>query len=148
MRNALNKASGLAIAIAAAALLGSGSAHAQGADVRIDETGCRVFDAGGVNLFDINIPFLGGDAVVQAVMTPSGNSKITCAGTLPDIAVLPGEEDPATMKTLPNRAVIKTNFLCTTTFLDMAGKILLTEDSFQVVTKSGRVKLTCFIHEQ
>ena len=46
MRNLLNKASGTAIAIAAAALLNSGSAHAQdnSAVVFMNDFGCTVLD--------------------------------------------------------------------------------------------------------
>ena len=63
-------------------------------------------------------------------MTPSGNSKITCSGTLPEEAILPGA-----------KAVVTSDFLCNTNF----GQ---TTDSHNVVTKSGRVTLTCYINGQ
>ena len=80
MRNLLTKATGTAIAIAAAALLNSGSANAQA--LVIDDLSCKLFDSA-MAVHTIFPPALGGDAVVQRVMTPSGNSKITCSGRLP-----------------------------------------------------------------
>jgi len=107
-------------------LLYSGSALAQ-AEVQIDETGCFVIDGDG-NGDLIDATALGGDAVIRAVMTPSGNSKITCNGT-----AAPAQ----------GRAQISDNestgFLCNTSFG-------LTADWHNVVTKSGRVSLTCYIN--
>ena len=68
--------------------------------------------------------------MVQAVMTPSGNSKITCSGTLPDGAAVPGAG-----------AVVTSDFSCNTMFG-------VTFDTHNVVAKSGRVTLTCHINGQ
>lgn len=114
-------------AIATVAMLSAGAAWAEGADVNIDETLCGVLDANGAGWF-IFPPALGGDAVVQSVSTPSGNSKVTCNGTLPAGAALPD-----------NRAVVLSDGLCSTGFG-------ITDDFHLVVTKSGRVSLTCHIN--
>ena len=122
----------LVIAIAWAVFLHSGSAFAQ-ADVSIDETGCGVLDAAGV-IHLILPPSLGGDAVVQSVLTPSGNSRITCNGTLPVAATLPAKGADVTR--FDDIAI-----LCSTGH-GTTGKWQ------NVVTKSGRVSLTCHINGQ
>ncbi len=133
MRNLFNKATGTAIAIAAAAVLSTGSANAQ-ATVLIDATTCGVVDAVGAPN-SISPPALGGDAVIQQVLTDNGNSKITCNGTLTS-GTLPGDAG------LPNRAVIFSgpdDGSCSTGFGS-------TNDWHLVVTKSGRVALTCHVN--
>ena len=130
MRNLLTKATGTAIAIAAAALLNSGSANAQA--LVIDDLSCKLFDSA-MAVHTIFPPALGGDAVVQRVMTPSGNSKITCSGRLPAGAATP-----------PNRAAIFSgpdDGNCGTGFG-------VTDDWHEVVTKSGRAVLTCHLNGQ
>jgi hypothetical protein len=123
----------LLVSVAAAATLYAGAAFAQAevsAEVSIDEISCSVFDGNG-DIKEINNPAIGGDAMVQAVLTPSGNSKISCSGSLPlDAAPALG------------RAVVwdfeSTGIMCSTTYG-------LTTDWHNVVTKSGRVTLTCHV---
>ncbi len=130
-------------ATAAAALLSSGAAHAQEAEVFIDEVGCGVFDADGM-LHIITPPGVfpyDGDAVVQKVLTGNGSAKITCNGTLPESAFLPGDFGSS------NRAVIlggPDNGVCNIGF--GGGSFVATDDWHNVVTKSGRVTLTCHIN--
>ncbi|MCH8166515.1 MAG: hypothetical protein IIC03_01080 [Proteobacteria bacterium] len=152
MRNLLNKATGTAIAIAAAAVLSSGSANAfhvfpDTAAVFIDtdlDPGCGVFDGEGHPKFLVagGMP---GDAVLQAVITPSGNVKLTCNGDIrlavehPNFPEFPGPGVPA-----PGRAVMFSGddfdeLLCGTAFGH-------TDDWQNVVTRSGRVSLTCVIN--
>lgn len=110
-----------------------------GQAVVVDDVQCGFLDAAGVG-HAVFPKALGGDAVMQAVLTDSGNSKFTCSGTLPDEATLPG--DPG----YPNRAVLwdfdSTNGgLCNTNYGN-------TEDWHMVVTKSGKATVTCHLNVQ
>lgn len=129
MRNLFNKASAAAIAVATAAVLSAGSANAQGATVFIDEDigACSVFDgAGGLVLLTA-----ADGAVLQAVLTPSGNIKLTCNGKIAVGA--------------PQRAV----FYSSDDLGIPCGTIFGPADEWQeVVTKSGRVSLTCHFNAQ
>lgn len=140
MRNLFNKATGTAIAIAAAALLSSGSALATEhvdppAVVMIDGVVCVVFDRAG-NIFVLDPP-PDGDAVAQTVVTPSGNLKATCAGTIPadEFPILPTRgADVFTTDDNPFEVGLE----C---FVNPIG--LQTVDWHMVVTKSGKVSLSC-----
>ena len=114
-----------------AVILHSGSALAQ-AVVLIDATECGVSDAD-FNGHTIFPPFLG-NAVVHTVVTPSGNTKVTCSGTLPAEAVLPTKG--AVVITIEDIGVF-----CNT----LLGP---TDDWQNVVTKSGRVSLSCHLNGQ
>lgn len=109
-----------------------------GQAVVVDDAACVVLDAAG-DVHGLTAKALGGDAVVQAVMTGSDNVKYTCNGTLPEVATLPGDDG------LPNRAVLwdfdSTGATCGTSFGP-------TEDWHMVVTKGGKVNLTCYINAQ
>lgn len=140
MRNLLNKAGGVAIAVATAAVLSSGSANAQaaGAEVTIDQLFCGVLVnvvnnvVTGVLIFPPGHPEEDGDAVVQTVITPSGNLKATCSGSIVGLTTDLPDKGARTF-TFDN-----TGLLCRVNPIG-----LLTEDWHQVVTKSGRVALTC-----
>jgi hypothetical protein len=133
MKTLVAKACCMAIAAVAMTLFTAGSALAQ-ATVEINEDSCAVLDDQGKD-WTIYPPALGGDAVVQAVLTPSGNSKITCNGTLPASAALP--DRGATVYTFDD---LRVN--CDTGFGEA------TDDWINVVTRSGRVSLTCHINGQ
>ena len=118
MRNLLNKATGAAIAIAVAALLSSGSANAQA--TVIDDFGCGL---SGADYF--GTAFLNTTDTI-AVVTPSGNTQLTCF-----FDAFAGQEPP--------KAVIIEGFVCGT-FLG------LTNDSRTISTPGGRVVLKCNIN--
>ena len=146
MRNLFNKATGTAIAIAAAALLSSSSGYADEhvdppAQVGIGVT-CLVLLANppqsGADVFEIMPPAMGGDAVTNAVVTPNGNVKLTCNGTLstdalalvaPTRAVLFSSDDPDAGD-------------C------MSPGFGSMEEWYQVITPSGKVSLTCHSNGQ
>ncbi|MBD3609177.1 MAG: hypothetical protein HUJ30_01375 [Gammaproteobacteria bacterium] len=106
----------------------SSQAFAEGAEVRIDATACNVFNGDG-GLTTIYPP----DAVVQAVLTPSGNHKITCSGDLPAGAPVPSRGaklfDPSNSPYT----------WCGTTFG-------VSTDFHAVVTPSGHATLQCIVN--
>lgn len=142
MRNLINKAGGVAIAMATAALLNTSSASAQeGATVFIDfQHGCFFRNANGVG-FELVLP---PEAVVQAVLTPSGDQKFTCtavlsAGTPNNRAVMfSGDDGDNVLCGIPNTNPPDPGDVMGTT----------TDDWHQVVTKTGRASLTCHINGQ
>ena len=103
--------------------LGSRAAEAQGegAIVSINEGSCFIGGLGPT------LPISGGTDDRQAVLTPSGNLKITCRWPPFPEAVWPSE------------TVILTGFDCGTPFGT-------TTDSRLVYTTSGRLTLTCYVH--
>ncbi len=131
MRNVLTKASGTAIAIAAAALLSSGSAYAShlgGAEhatvINEFEPGCGLgTDASGLSedLFTTDI---------IAVITPSGNSQLSCFFDIPF-----GVE--------PARPMVNDGFNCV---VFVSGGVGITTDSRSIATPGGRAILTCKIN--
>ena len=120
MRNLLNKATGTAIAIAAAALLSSGTANAQA--TVIDDIGCGILatDYGtgaGSNLAST-------DSIT--VVTPSGNTQLTCFFDASGAGV-------------PAKAVKMEGFPCGT----LLGS---TTDTQSIATPKGRVVLKCHVN--
>ena len=108
-----------ALGVAGFMLFAAGSASADGATV-IDEFGCSLLaaDSGlGANLFTDDS---------HAVVTPSGNTLLSCSFEIPD-----GLE--------PSRALKNDGFLCST-FLGA------TNDSMVVSTPGGNARLTCHIN--
>ena len=106
----------LAIALVFVALsLSSNPATAQ-------ERGATVIKEGGCALVEPGVPFVFTENL-HSVITPSGNTKLTCHFEAPPIT----------------ETVVRRNFLCGT-FLG------LTTKSHFVYTKSGNAKLTCRIN--
>jgi hypothetical protein len=121
---------GLMAFAAAVAMSVASVAFADGASVHIDLGSCEVGDAN-LNIITIYPPALGGDAIVQSVVTDHGNAKLTCSGTLPEGAILP--ETGAKVFTKND------GLTCTIRDLPADGHVIL------VVTSSGQVMLNCQI---
>lgn len=112
---------------AAGAMAVATSAFGQ-ATVSIDELFCSVFDGAG-NTFVVSPPA----AKVQAVLTDSGNSKITCHA-------------PNTGAPTPTKRAVLFDF--DSTGLSCGTSFGITTDWHAVVTSSGRTSLTCHVNVQ
>jgi len=141
--------------IAIAAIVSAGGAWAEGATVSIgiEEIACFVPDAAydssmtpGQNfaaghVHELTPRALGGTAVIQAVITPGGNFKYTCSGKLPPNAT-PSAKG-ATVYTGEDLGV--TCDVADPALVDDGGGPF-TLDWHAVVTKSGRVSISCHIN--
>lgn len=120
MRNLFNKATGTAIAIAAAALLSSGSANAQA--VVAKGFPCEIQP----NAWSGTVPLFTDD-VSHFVESDSGNVNFTCVFDIPL-----GDE--------PDKAVKTTDFEC----LTGPGGAAISQHS--ISTPGGKVILKCNVH--
>lgn len=112
------------VALCATYFLASGLALAEPADVFIDEGGCGLLN-------EDNVPVDNGDLVSISANSANGNATITCSIDLP--------------RTTTGRSVVF-NYDNTDRLCRMTGGNR-TEDWHQVISASGKAKLTCHYME-